>query len=25
MLRILRETDLWPLLHDSHRDANDLP
>ena len=25
MLRILRETDLWPLLHDSHRDADDLP
>jgi hypothetical protein len=25
MLRILRETDLWPLLHDPHRDANDLP
>ncbi len=24
MLTILRETDLWPLLHDSHRDANDL-
>ncbi len=24
MLRILRETDLWPLLHDSHRDADDL-
>ncbi|MGA3328168.1 MAG: hypothetical protein ABSF45_27265 [Terriglobia bacterium] len=25
MLRILRETDLWPLLHDPHRDADDLP
>jgi hypothetical protein len=25
MLRILRETDLWPLLHDAHRDADDLP
>ena len=25
MLRILRETDLWPLLHDSHGDADDLP
>ena len=25
MLNILRETDLWPLLHDSHRDADDLP
>jgi hypothetical protein len=25
VLRILRETDLWPLLHDSHRDADDLP
>jgi hypothetical protein len=25
MLRILRETDLWPLLHDSHRDADNLP
>ena len=25
MLRILQETDLWPLLHDSHRDADDLP
>jgi hypothetical protein len=25
MLRILRESDLWPLLHDSHRDADDLP
>jgi len=25
MLRILRETDLWPLLHDSHRDSDDLP
>lgn len=24
MLRILRETDLWPLLHDPHRDADDL-
>jgi len=24
MLRILRETDLWPLLHDPHGDANDL-
>lgn len=24
ILRILRETDLWPLLHDSHRDADDL-
>ncbi len=25
ILRILRETDLWPLLHDPHRDADDLP
>jgi hypothetical protein len=25
VLRILRETDLWPLLHDSHRDTDDLP
>jgi len=25
MLRILRETDLWPLLHDAHGDTNDLP
>ena len=25
MLRILRETDLWPLLHDAHRDPDDLP
>jgi hypothetical protein len=25
MLRILRETDLWPLLHDPHRDTDDLP
>jgi hypothetical protein len=25
MLRILRETDLWPLLHDPHRDSDDLP
>ena len=25
MLRILRETDLWPLLHDAHRDTDDLP
>jgi hypothetical protein len=25
MLQILRETDLWPLLHDSHRDTDDLP
>jgi hypothetical protein len=25
MLRILRQTDLWPLLHDPHRDADDLP
>ena len=24
MLRILRQTDLWPLLHDPHRDADDL-
>jgi hypothetical protein len=24
ILRILRETDLWPLLHDPHRDADDL-
>jgi len=24
-LRILRETDLWPLLHDSHGHADDLP
>jgi hypothetical protein len=24
MLRILRETDLWPLLHDPHRNADDL-
>jgi len=25
ILQILRETDLWPLLHDPHRDADDLP
>ncbi|MBZ5564719.1 MAG: hypothetical protein LAP13_20145 [Acidobacteriia bacterium] len=25
MLQVLRETDLWPLLHDPHRDSNDLP
>ncbi len=25
ILRVLRETDLWPLLHDPHRDADDLP
>jgi hypothetical protein len=25
MLRILRETDLWPLLHDAHGDADNLP
>ncbi len=25
MLKILRETDLWPLLHDPHRDADHLP
>lgn len=25
MLRILRETDLWPLLHDPHRNSDDLP
>jgi len=25
ILRILRETDLWPLLHDPHRDTDDLP
>ena len=25
MLRILRETDLWPLLHDAHGNTNDLP
>jgi hypothetical protein len=25
MLRVLRETDLWPLLHDSHGNADDLP
>jgi len=25
MLRILRETELWPLLHDPHSDADDLP
>ena len=25
MLRVLRETDLWPLLHDPHRHTNDLP
>ena len=25
MLRLLRETDLWPLLHDAHRDPNNLP
>jgi hypothetical protein len=25
MLRILRETDLWPLLHDPHRHADNLP
>ena len=24
ILRILRETDLWPLLHDPHRNADDL-
>jgi hypothetical protein len=25
MLRILRETELWPLLHDTHGDADNLP
>jgi hypothetical protein len=25
MLRILRETDLWPLLHDAHCDSDNLP
>jgi hypothetical protein len=25
VLRILRETDLWPLLHDPHRDPHNLP
>jgi hypothetical protein len=25
MLRVLRETDLWPLLHDAHSDTDDLP
>ncbi len=25
MLQVLRETDLWPLLHDPHRDSHDLP
>lgn len=25
MLRVLRATDLWPLLHDPHRDPDDLP
>jgi hypothetical protein len=25
MLKVLRETDLWPLLHDPHGDADDLP
>jgi hypothetical protein len=25
ILRILRETDLWPLLHDPHRHPDDLP
>ena len=25
MLRILAETDLWPLLHDPHGDSDDLP
>jgi hypothetical protein len=25
MLKLLRETDLWPLLHDAHRDPNNLP
>jgi hypothetical protein len=25
VLKILRETDLWPLLHDPHGDADDLP
>ncbi len=25
ILKILRETDLWPLLHDPHRDSHDLP
>ena len=24
MLKVLRETDLWPLLHDPHRDSDDL-
>jgi len=25
MLNVLRATELWPLLHDAHGDANDLP
>ena len=25
MLKLLRETDLWPLLHDPHGDSDDLP
>ncbi len=25
MLRVLQETDLWPLLHDPHRDSDNLP
>jgi hypothetical protein len=25
MLKILRETDLWPLLHDPHGHSDDLP
>jgi hypothetical protein len=25
ILRVLKETDLWPLLHDSHGDTDDLP
>jgi hypothetical protein len=25
ILRVLRETDLWPLLHDPHHHADDLP
>jgi hypothetical protein len=25
ILKVLRETDLWPLLHDPHRDPYDLP
>lgn len=25
MLKVLKDTDLWPLLHDPHRDPDDLP